>query len=576
MSLSEELRTRLLPKLTQLYGSDDEACLERVTELAEQGRGPAEARQTQLWSERDVVLIAYGDQIRSSDRSSLQTLKTFLLDNQLNDAVNTVHILPFFPYSSDDGFSIIDYRQVDPQLGTWQDVDEIGQSFNLMFDLVLNHCSTSNEWFQKYLQGQEPYDRYFVEVDPQTDLSAVMRPRNSPLLTPFAATRGTRHVWTTFSDDQVDLNFANPDVLIEMLDVLLFYVRQGARIIRLDAIAYLWKTIGTSCIHLPQTHTLVKLMRDLLDLLAPGTLLLTETNVPHQENVSYFGDGDEAHMVYQFSLAPLVLDAFLTADGGPLTQWLSNLEQTSEGMTFFNFTASHDGVGVRPLEGLVAQPQIDRLVEELRRRGGRVSTKRNPDGTESPYELNVSYFSALGFPEGLPAAGHVRRFLSSQGLMLALRGIPGIYFHSLVATANDVSGVEQTGIARSINRRKFESGELQRILAERGSDQQLVFDGYRKMLATRIRQPAFHPDAPQTVVDLGHRAVIAFVRTSLDRRQNILVLVNLSGEQVPVDLTRFRNLRIECDLLSSRPLSSQGFVLDSYGIAWLSHRTMDL
>ena len=586
MPFTDEFRRRLLKRLTHLYGGDAPDCCRRIEELTGRYDLPKDPRNLQdsgdLWDERDVVLITYGDQIRRPDRHCrtdlppLQALKSFLEDHRLSELINTVHILPFCPYSSDDGFSVIDYRQVDPQLGTWDDVADLGRLCSLMFDLVLNHCSQQSEWFQQYLAGRQPYDKYFVEADPTADLSGVTRPRSLPLLTPFEAgpaspdRRGTRHVWTTFSADQVDLNFANPEVLVEMLDVLLFYVARGARIVRLDAIAYLWKEIGTTCIHLPQTHTVVKLMRDLLDELAPGTILLTETNVPHAENVSYFGEGDEAQMVYQFSLAPLLLDAFLTGDAGPLTTWLAGLEQTRPGTTFFNFTASHDGIGVRPLEGLVSDERLARLVDAVRKRGGLVNTRRNPDGSDSLYELNITCFSALGEPGGLSADLHARRFLTSQAVMLALRGIPGLYFHSLVGTPNDMKGVERTGRSRSINRRKFTDDELRQILGDEHSAQRLVFDGYRRLLAARISQSAFHPDAGQDVVDLGNTALIAFRRTSLDGRQTILVLANVSDQTVSVDLSPMDDLRAATDLIGGTPVAENSFQLPPFAGAWLS------
>ncbi|MGH7202614.1 MAG: alpha-amylase family glycosyl hydrolase, partial [Planctomycetaceae bacterium] len=338
MPLSPRCRERVLEKLNRLYGADGPAVFEGIAQLTDRYAGLPARPGGELWSERDIVLITYGDQVRSPGRTPLAALDDFLRESGLAEVINTVHVLPFCPYSSDDGFSVIDYRAVDPHLGTWADVARLGGSFDLMFDLVLNHVSKHSRWFQEFLAGREEYANYFLTMDPSTDLSAVTRPRSTPVLTPFETAAGTQHMWTTFSDDQVDLNFANPAVLLEMLDVLLLYIERGARIIRLDAIAYLWKTPGTSSIHLPETHTIVKLMRDLVDELAPGTILLTETNVPHAENVSYFGSGDEAQMVYQFSLPPLLLDAFLTGDAGPFMFWLEGLEPPGRGETFFNFT----------------------------------------------------------------------------------------------------------------------------------------------------------------------------------------------------------------------------------------------
>ncbi len=419
MALDADTIARFKVRLERLYPDQADDCLKQVVSLVERYRQLLGETLPRAWDQRDVFLITYGDQVQGDEETSLSYLARFLKETGLNELINTVHILPFCPYSSDDGFSVIDYRQVDPLLGDWDDVAKLRERGELMFDLVLNHCSQYSEWFQAYLRGEAPYDEYFIAVDPATDLSEVTRPRSLPLLSPYETNQGRKHVWTTFSADQVDLNFGNPAVLIEMLDVLLGYAERGAGVIRLDAIAYLWKTIGTTCIHLPETHEVVKLMRDVLEAAAPGVWLLTETNVPHDENVSYFGDGDEAQMVYQFSLPPLLLTALLQQDGKPLARWMASLEDTPEGTTFFNFTASHDGVGVRPLEGLVEADRFRQLVDAISERGGHISTKRNADGSDSPYEMNVAYFDALGDPEGIPTDLHVRRFLTSQALMLA-------------------------------------------------------------------------------------------------------------------------------------------------------------
>jgi sucrose phosphorylase len=560
----------MLDKLRLLYGDQAGGVLSRIDQVADRFAKLRGRERGPQWDQRSVVLITYGDQVRGAGQAALEAQRQFLLDYELDTVISGIHILPFFSYSSDDGFSVIDYRHVDPNVGDWSDVDRLGESFGMAFDFVVNHCSQHNDWFQRYLKGEEPYVNYFIDIDPSTDLSAVTRPRSTPLLTPCETNRGTKHVWTTFSADQIDLNFGCPEVLLEALEILLLYIQHGATVIRLDAIGFLWKQIGTTCMHLPETHAVVKLMRDLVDDLAPGTVLLTETNVPHEENISYFGDGDEAHAVYQFSLAPLLLDAYLTGDARPLNGWLSGLEFPGEGMTYFNFTASHDGIGVRPLEGLVPQGRIDGLVEGVRQRGGLVNMRRNPDETDSPYELNITYVSALDSPTGLSPDVHARKFLASQGLMLALRGVPGIYFHSLVGTPNYADGVEQTGHNRTINRRKFDSDELRQILSKENSVQRKIFDGYRHLLAIRIAQPAFHPDAQQTVLETNHKSIVALLRTSLDGNQRILVLTNVGEEPVTVDSASFVGVEVKEDLLSGKLVENQKYVLAPHDIAWLA------
>lgn len=565
MSLAD-LVPSLTVRLRRVYGDRaDEALRALEVEFAELVAEPPPADDGPRWTERDAVLITYADQLRSADGSPspLATLREWLVDNGFGELLSTVHLLPFCPYSSDDGFSVIDYLAVDPDAGTWEDIAALGEPFDLMFDLVLNHISDRSEWFQAYTRGEDPYDRFFIEVDPEADYTSVTRPRPGLPLKSVETGDGERHVWSTFSDgdvkDQMDLNYEEPLVLARMLRILVEYARRGARIVRLDAVAFLWKRLGTSCMHLDETHELVKLMRDVLAALAPRTLVLTETNVPHPENVSYFGEldaktgeADEAHMVYQFSLPPLLLEAFLSGDATALRDWLTNLAPPPPGCTFFNFTASHDGVGVRPLEGLVSDERFKAMVEAVGRQGAIINSRRQPDGTESPYELCVAYFSALA-PEDADEDLHVQRFLSSQAVMLALRGMPAPYFHSLVGTPNDAAGAASSGTARRINRRKYEREELDQLLAE-GTIQRRVFDGYRDLLAKRIAEPAFHPDAPQRVFDPGNDAVLAFERTSLDGSRRVLVAVNVSETVQP--------LRIPPDYVGSKDTLGGGVACD--------------
>ena len=421
-------------------------------------------------SEKDVVLITYGDQVVEPHKPPLQTLNQ-LLCRYAKGTINSVHILPFMPYSSDDGFSVIDYASVDPNLGSWTDIQQIAQDFDLMVDLVVNHASTQSSWFQQFLADNPEFEDYFIWVEPGTDLSRVVRPRAQPLLTPFQTASGEHQVWTTFGPDQADLNYHNPEILLKMIEILLLYVEKGARIIRLDAIAYLWKETGSPSIHLPQTHSVVKLFRCVLDAVAPGVQLVTETNVPHLENISYFGNGsDEAQMVYQFPLPPLVLYTFLSGNASDLSRWASDVSLPSNQTTFFNFLASHDGIGLRPVEGILSPDKIQALVERTLAHGGCVSFKSEADGSQSAYELNISYFDALSDPSGAePISLQVQRFMASQAILLSLVGVPGIYIHSLFGSRSDYAGIQASGRYRSVNREKFHQGPFEATLAQAGT-----------------------------------------------------------------------------------------------------------
>ncbi|MCB9153429.1 MAG: sugar phosphorylase [Caldilineae bacterium] len=567
--LGEQTWQQLEPRLAEFSAQNPELTAEVRT------RG-------QLLDQRDAILITYGDQFSEPVQPPLQTLKTFM-SRDLENTLNGVHILPCFPYSSDDGFSVIDYLTVDPALGTWEDVRALGDDFRLMLDAVVNHISRHSAWFQGFLDGDPKYADYFIVVDPAEDLSEVVRPRALPLLTPVATVQGVKHVWTTFSDDQIDLNYDNPAVLLAMTDVLLAYVAAGAQLIRLDAIAFMWKVVGSSCLHLPRTHAVVKLWRAVLDQVAPNVLLITETNVPHADNISYFGDPlpdgegtDEAQLVYNFSLAPLVLHTFRTQNATDLTNWVDGLASPPGGATFFNFIASHDGIGMRPAENLLEPADVQALIDQAVAHGGQVSYKANQDGSKSVYELNVTLYDFLNDPARVDQPLDVARFSASQAILLSLAGVPGIYVHSLFGSRNCHACLDDTGRARSINREKFEYDDLTRALSDTDDHRRQVFDSIKQLLRLRRNQPAFHPTAPQRVLRL-HPSVFALLRTPHDGDAPVLCLVSASDHplQVSIDTADFSISTNDnwTDLISGETVARSGGKLNvsfnPYQVCWL-------
>lgn len=524
--------------------------------------------------EHDALLITYADQFQRPGELPLHTFIDFA-DRYLRGVVSGLHLLPFFPYSSDDGFSVIDYSKVKPEWGDWADITRLGNDFHLMFDAVINHISAESDWFQRFLRGEEAYQDFFISLPPDTDLSTVVRPRTSPLLTRFETAQGPQWVWTTFSADQVDLNYKNPQVLLSVVENLLIYVEKCAKLLRLDAIAYVWKEVGTPCIHMPQAHLLVSFLNALFKRAAPHVLLVTETNVPHRENVSYFGNGhNEAHMVYNFALPPLVLHAFQTGSARVLSEWASRLTLPSMQVTFFNFLASHDGIGLNPARGILTEAEIEAVVARAVAHGGRVSSKTNADGSESPYEINISYFDALSDPDSdEPLEKQVKRFLAAQAVMLALVGVPGIYVHSLFGTRNWQAGVRATGQNRTINRYRFNADQLAASLLAQGSLQQLTYQGYRRLLEARSASPAFHPHGAQLVLPLREE-VFSLLRVSPDGMHSAFCLHNLSDVSLEVDLSEAKGLGSGTwqDLLSAETfeLPNTSIRLDAYGVRWLS------
>jgi sucrose phosphorylase len=550
--------------LKKIYGQETAAlAFERIASIIEKYSVQKRKKET-YFSEKDVVLITYGDSLKQEGEAPLAALHAFA-SQYLKGAISNIHFLPFFPYSSDDGFSVMDFFEIDPELGTWQEVASIGRDFELMFDYVVNHYSSKGQWFQNYLEGKDGFEAFAIDVDPATDLSMVTRPRSLPLLSEYKKKNDqTVHLWTTFSADQIDFNFENLDVLEKMIDVLLFYADQGATILRLDAIAYLWKEIGTNCIHLTQTHDMVKLFRAVLDLVAPDVIILTETNVPHDENISYFGDGrDEAQMVYNFTLPPLLFYSMVKEDTTVLSQWAAGLYLESANNTFFNFTASHDGIGVRPLEGILDPKELEGLIEIVNANAGQVSYKQNPDGSESPYELNITYVDAILADKSSTRAD---KFLASQSIQYALPGVPATYIHSLLGSRNWVDGVKQTGRARTINRQKLQVENLISELKNPESFRARVFFPYLNLIKTRKKQSAFHPNAGFEILQTNP-TVFGIKRYSKD--QKIYALTNISSKAVAVSLSGTASSGPMVDLITGENIDTKAIHLNPYQYVWL-------
>lgn len=584
----QDFREIVAPFIEQLYQNQDrELIIDKlfllIGDRLEQGTGSCKLSRDQLanspeakackWSEDDVLLITYGDTIFAEGEKPLHTLSSFLKDHLL-DTISGVHILPFFPYSSDDGFAVIDYTQVKPDLGDWPDIKAIAQNFDLMMDLVINHVSSQHQWLQQFKAGEAPGCHYFIEVDPSVNLSQVVRPRSSPLLAEIDTKNGKKYLWATFSHDQIDLNFANPDVLLEILQVIMLYLDCGARYLRLDAVGYVWKIIGTPCIHLRETHLLIKLMRKIIEMVNPSTVIITETNVPNRENLSYFGNRDEADMIYNFSLPPLLLEALLRGKSDHLRTWMMSMPPSPRGCTYFNFTASHDGIGLRPAEGLIQPKEIADIVKAVRKFGGKISMRTLADGTESIYEINVSLFDALkGTIKGKDNY-QIPRFLCSQTIMMALEGLPAFYIHSLLATPNNKKGIKITGHNRTINRARWNYADLQQKLADPQSKQSIVLRELSRLIRIRRQQKAFHPNAVQYTLQLRD-CFFGFWRQSLDREQSLFAVHNLSNKTRKFKLKKLNLVETYKwrDLISDRPIEDiQGtWKLGPYECLWITN-----
>ena len=534
-------------------------------------------RHTNLWDQNDVVTITYANTISQQGETPLVTLKKFA-NERLDEMVSIIHILPFYPWSSDDGFAVIDYAEVSDVYGTWKDINDIAWDFKLMADLVINHVSSESEWFMNYQKDKVPGKGYFVQCNPDTDLSRVVRPRTSSLLRETDTVRGKRHVWCTFSHDQVDLNFANPEVLLEFTRIIKLYLDQGVRVFRLDAIAFLWKTLGTECINLSETHEMVRLLRTLIEHVDAGAILITETNIPNRENLSYFGNANEAHLIYNFALPPLVLYTMLSGNAHHLKQWMMSMPPAQNGTAYFNFIASHDGIGLRPVEGMLSEETVDKMVDMIRDFGGEVSWRSLDDDIQRPYELNISLFDAMKGTFSGEDGYQLDRFICAHAIMLALEGIPAFYIHSLFATPSDHEKMERRNNKRSINRHEWDYDELCAVLDEPGSVHSQAFEKLRELVLIRKGQPAFHPNAIQFTMHFDD-ALFAFWRQSNDRSQSIFCIYNVTNKPRELSLQDVNLVEMDDwhNLVGGRHYTDQRGTLhlQPYEFVWISNRRIE-
>lgn len=580
MAEQNPVRHALLHHLHSIYKDrlDDDGYADLLEQLFGLMRLPEDARPVtpyqNKWDQNDIAVICYGNSLLSPEQLPLECLKQFL-DSHLDECINIVHILPFFPFCSDDGFAVKEYFQVNPELGDWPQIREIASQYKVMADLVINHGSSSSQWFANFIAGEGEGHDFFYTTHADAAIGDVVRPRTSPLLRPTETAHGLQHVWCTFSHEQVDFDFGNPEVLKTFVKIIRFYLDQGVRLFRLDAVAFLWKQPGTSCLNLPETHEVVRLLRLLVEQAQSDAIIITETNIPNRENLSYFGNANEAHWVYNFSLPPLLLNTMITGHCGYLRQWLMSMPPAQNGTAYFNFIASHDGIGLRPAEGLLSESEIAALITTMQGFGGEISWRAADNGIKKPYEINIALFDALQGTIAGPDEWQIPRFICAHAIMMALEGIPAFYIHSLLATGNDYERLQRTGHSRAINRHQWSLHALDATLADPRSANAMVFRQLRSLIELRQRQPAFHPNATQFTLQLGEH-LFGFWRHSMDRRQSIFCIFNVHNQPHTLRVADLNLVLTDNwhDLVSGEALESltDTIELSPYQILWLSNR----
>lgn len=575
----DQLKQKLTQQLTFIYQevapeqANDQLAQELIDIMRLSNQCTVAQPYSNHWSEEDVILITYADSVIKDNQPPLQSLKVFL-DENIKGAINSVHILPFFPYSSDDGFSVIDYSAVNESVGEWSDIESISSQYHLMADLVINHCSSQSAWFNNFIKGDGEGHDYFFTASPDADVADVVRPRTSPLLNEVKTVDGNKSVWCTFSPDQVDLDFRNPEVLKAFVTIIRQYLDSGVKIFRLDAIAFLWKVVGSPSINLPETHEVVRLLRTLIETAVSDAIIITETNIPNTQNLTYFGNANEAHGIYNFSLPPLLLNTLLTGSCLYLKRWLMSMPPSQNGTMYFNFIASHDGIGLRPAEGLLNDEELDKLIATVQDFGGKISWRTTESGEQKAYEMNIALYDALQGTIDGKDQWNFERFICAHTIMFALEGIPGIYIHSMLGTQNDYAKVEESQHNRSINRHNWNEQHLQEALADDKLHHAKVLSTLKSLLHTRIKQPAFHPNATQFTLHLG-LSLFGFWRQSSDRKQSIFCVSNITDQPISLPLSELNLIITEnwFELISQTEVTeiTQEIELSPYQTVWISN-----
>jgi len=528
-------------------------------------------KKNKLISEKTSIVICYGDSVfNSKQQYQIKGFQNFY-QKKLKNYFNTVHFLPFYPSSSDSGFAVKDHYKIDSKIGKWSDISNFAKKNDVMADIVINHSSARGLWFRNFLREKKPGKDYFLTINSKFNASKVIRPRDHELLKKINIFKKTEYLWRTFSPDQLDLNFKNPAVLLRFIKIMINLVNHGVTIFRLDAIAYLWKESGTKCVNLKQTHEIIKLFRLICSFLNVKTILVTETNLPEKENLSYFGKKDEANWIYNFSLSPLLIHAFLFENSFYLNRWSKQLPSTKLGNNYLNFIASHDGIGMRPAEGILNKKSIRNLLIRLKKNGSKFSYRKIKDKSKKVYEANITVFNALKKSDtDKEGKFYFERYISAHAIMISFEGVPAVYFNSLFGTSNDEAKYIITGNNRDVNRYRWNQKLILNNLKNSKSKQSIFYKSLTNLLSIRKKQKAFHPNASRKTLNIGSK-IFCFQRKSIDKKQTIVCLTNLSSKAQYLLLNKkFRNWK---NLINQKLyiLPNKKLKLEPFQTVWLSN-----
>ncbi len=525
-----------------------------------------------ILNEKDVLLITYADSIKNKKNKSLEVLSKFL-NNHIKKAFSILHILPFYPASSDGGFSVINFFKVNAIHGDWKHIRELSMNYRLMVDVVINHGSKKSLWFKNFIKGSGEGNDFFLYLDQDHNMEHIVRARSHKLLQKVYTKKGTKYLWCTFSPDQIDFDYKNPKVLLMFIKIIKFILLQGPSILRLDAVAFLWKRLESNCINLDQTHAVVRLIRTIIKNINANSLIVTETNLPFHENLSYFGNSDEAHIIYNFSLAPLIINTLIKGDSTAFRRWSMSMPPAKIGNSYINFLATHDGLGIRPLEGILNKKDLELFLQTLKSFGSRFSYRKH-NKVARVYEANIALIDALSGTTKGKDNYTLERYLCAHAIMLSYEGLPAIYIHSLFGTRSDIKLYIKTKNKRSINRHIYNYSKLEKNIMSPKSETYQIFTKLKELIEIRKKQKAFHPNATQYTLNLS-KNIYGIWRQSNDRKQSIFSISNITNKKIyfNFELINLINTEEWVDLLSNQSVNqfNKKVILKPYQTMWISN-----
>ena len=490
--------------------------------------------------------------------------------------INLLHVMPILkcpPGASDGGYAVSDYRDVDDRVGTLEDLDALGRDLHrrdmyLVLDIVLNHVSDQHEWARRARAGEQKYQDYFyvfknrVVPDMFEETMPEVFPENAPGNFTWDEEM-QKWVMTVFNDYQWDLNWSNPSVFVEILDVLLYWANMGADILRLDAVAFLWKKVGTTCQNEREAHLILQLLKDCCQVTAPGVLFIAEAIVAPVEVIKYFGEdaviAKECEIAYNATFMALLWDALATRNARLLKEGVRSLPNKLDRATRLNNARCHDDIGLAFDDADVARagyepgPHRKFLLDYYTGAFEGSMSRGMPFGLNEKNgdaRISGSLASLAGLEAALEAgdeeavAHSIDRILLLHGMIMSYGGIPLLYYGDEIGMLNDYSHMdeeEKANDTRWIHRPVIDWDKAERRYRH-GTPEQRLFEGLSRMIDVRKNTAAFADFNNRELIDTGNPHLFVFMRSNpFELNDDVLVVANFDDSPQSLELSDLGN-----------------------------------